>query len=250
MTDQIEKPEEKPKRAPRTAKATEPELARSIGEIIPQIREELGVLGKEEKATAGASYQYRGHDTLVNALAPLLNKYGVYTTVQDQFVKHEGRAAGNKWVTTVVLLKSVTFHAPDGSSVTSSVLGESSDYSNKATNQAHTYAYRKAIEQTFTIPTGEPDPDSERIEFEPTTTAPATAPVAPAKPNPADEAAEINALMVEIGQLFEGAGVKREEIRPRITKYFNGREGWDKSVTPLTRVRDALKRGEDVGGDA
>lgn len=108
MTDEII-PEDKPARAPRKATAAkEPELPQSITAIIPLIRTELGVVGKGEESTSGTRYSYRGHDTLVNAIAPLLNKYGVFTTVDDELLRYEGRASGNnKWVTTSVLKKIV-----------------------------------------------------------------------------------------------------------------------------------------------
>lgn len=244
MTDEII-PEEKPARAPRKAANKEDALPQSITAIIPLIRTELGVVGKGEESTSGTRYSYRGHDTLINAIAPLLNKYGVFTTVDDELLRYEGRASGNnKWVTTSVLRKAVTFHAPDGSSVTSTVIGESQDYSNKATNQSHSYSYRKAIEQTFTIPTGEADPDSERIEFEapgavPTQAANATQPTAPAS----NEVAE---LKLKVKELFEGRGVAKEEIAARGTAYFNGREGWDKNVAPLRKLVKALENGEEI----
>ena len=54
----------------------------------------------------------------------------------------------------------MTFWAPDGSSVTSTVVAESTDNGNKAVGQAQTYAERFAYTQTFTIPTGDADPDA------------------------------------------------------------------------------------------
>lgn len=248
MTDQIVTPtEEKPKRAPRAAKTAEPEKPTSIIAIIPLIREKLGAVAKDQTASAGARYAYRGHDQIVNAIAPLFNEYGIFTTVEDTLLEYEGRNSGNKFVTAGVLAKKVTFHAPDGSSVSSTIVAESQDFGNKAVGQASTYAYRIALTQTFTIPTGEPDMEESNPEYEATHSAPA-APV-PTQPQAAAPSTEdITALQVEIGELFAGAGVAKEEIRPRITKYFKGREGWDTNVTALTRVRDALKRGEDVGG--
>lgn len=245
MTDQITAPEEKPKRAPRAAKSVESEKPTSIIAIIPLIREKLGAVAKDQTASAGARYAYRGHDQIVNAIVPLFNEYGIFTTVEDTLLEYEGRNSGNKFVTAGVIAKRVTFHAPDGSSVSSTIVAESQDFGNKAVGQASTYAYRIALTQTFTIPTGEPDVEESNPEYEAT-----HAPVAPSQPpkSTAPKAEDLTALQVEIGELFAGAGVAKEEIRPRITKYFKGREGWDTNVTALTRVRDALKRGEDVGG--
>ncbi len=150
----------------------------SIYEIIPLVREEVGVIRKAQEATGGARYKYRGTDTIINALAPVLNKYGVFTTVEDFDYNHTSTVtASNKVLTTATLLKKVTFYGPQGDSVYSICAGENSDYSDKATGGASTYAYRYALVQTFVLPTDEDDPDAKYVEKE----APAatSAPVAP-----------------------------------------------------------------------
>lgn len=245
MTDEIIEPE-KPARAPRKAAAKEDTLPQSITAIIPLIRTELGVVGKGEESTSGTRYSYRGHDTLINAIAPLLNKYGVFTTVDDELLRYEGRASGNnKWVTTSVLKKAVTFHAPDGSTVTSRVIGESQDYSNKATNQSHSYAYRKAIEQTFTIPTGEADPDAERIEFEAPGAVPTQSANAAQPKPPASET--VDEMYARVKKLFAKRDITDEEdILARGNAHFNNRAGWEKNAIPLGKLIKALENGEVI----
>lgn len=240
MTDQIEAPEEKvaTKRAPRATTTT----PKDIGAIIPLIRAELGFVGKDQQTESGTRYNYRGHDQIVNAIVPLLDKYGVYTTVEDKPVFYEGRNAGTKYVTAVQLIKAVTFWAPDGSSRVSTILSESTDYSNKATGQASTYAYRIALEQTFTIPTGRPDPDADASEQEPTQEAPA--PAQPKAAAPSDD--EIKVLKGEIAAAYRAIGITaKEDIQAHGTAYFNGREGWDKSATPLRKLLAAIQAGEE-----
>ena len=139
----------------------------SIYEIIPLVREEVGVIRKAQEATGGARYKYRGTDTIINALAPVLNKYGVFTTVEDFDYNHTSTVtASNKVLTTATLLKKVTFYGPQGDSVYSICAGENSDYSDKATGGASTYAYRYALVQTFVLPTDEDDPDAKYVEKE------------------------------------------------------------------------------------
>ena len=259
MTDQITPPaeEEKPKRAARAPKAaTEPELPTSIVAIIPRIREELGAISKDKEATAGARFSYRGHDEIVNAIVPLFNKYGVFTTVEDEHLVYQGReAANNKWATAAVIRKKVTFWAPDGSSVASTVVAESVDNGNKATGQAQTYAYRFALTQTFTIPTGEPDPDSLSGDFgaagAKAETPTRTQPVAPAATvtttNP-----EVEALKASIRDHLKAHGIEgREAITAAGTKFFNGRTGWESNVGALTKWDKALRAGEvpETGGN-
>lgn len=143
-----------------TAKIEGAEKPKSIFEIIPLIREEVGAVRKDQQAAGGAKYTYRGADAVINAIVPALNKYGVFTTVEDSDYTHEERVAGGKVVTIVTLKKRVTFYGPDGSSVSSEVYGENSDYSDKATGGASTYAYRYALLQTLMLPTDEPDSEA------------------------------------------------------------------------------------------
>lgn len=240
MTDEIVTTEDKPARGPR--KAAEPKLPRDIISIIPLIREELGAIAKDQTPEVGQKFAYRGHDQIVNAIAPLFNKYGVFTTVEDTLLDYSGRNAGNKYATASVIAEKVTFHAPDGTNVSSTVVAESVDYGNKATGQAGTYAYRIALTKTFTIPTGDPDPDSRNEEFE-ATGAPAQA--AAAQPQaPASD--EIASLKLTVKELFEGRGVDKSEIAERGTAYFNGRQGWDQNVAALKKLIGALQAGEEI----
>jgi hypothetical protein len=261
MTDTITPPEAAPKpRAARAAKATEPEtpkLPTDIGIIIPLIREELGAISKDDEATAGARFKYRGHDQIVNAIVPLFNKYGVYTTVEDELIRYEGRpAANNKWATAAVIAKRVTFWAPDGSNRSSLVVAESVDNGNKATGQAQTYAYRFALTQTFTIPTGEPDPDTLSGDFgtagevaaAPTRTQPTPPPAPAAEVDP-----EINALKQSIAAHLKAHGIEtKEDVVAAGNKFFNGREGWGNNKGALTKWEKALVAGEvpEIGGKA
>jgi hypothetical protein len=139
----------------------------SIYQIIPKVREEVGVIRKDQEASGGARYKYRGTDAIINALAPVLNKYGVFTTVEDFDFSHSSELTATKKVlTTVTLRKRVRFYGPAGDYVESVVAGENSDYSDKATGGASTYAYRYALVQTFVLPTDEDDPDGTYKERE------------------------------------------------------------------------------------
>jgi len=151
--------------------------ALTIYQIIPLIRAEVGAIRKDQQAQGGARYSYRGTDSIINALAPALNKYGVFTTVEDFDYEHTAyETASKKMLTTVTMKKKVTFYGPLGDSVYSIVAGENSDYSDKATGGASTYAYRYALVQTFVLPTDDDDPDAKYVERE----APASAGAQPA----------------------------------------------------------------------
>jgi hypothetical protein len=247
MTDTIEKPTTK--RA--STKTVEPEaegLPRNIIAIIPLIRTELGAISKDDEPTAGTKFKYRGHDEIVNKIVPLFNKYGVFTTVEDESVYYGGReAAGAKYQTAAVIRKAVRFYGPDGEYVTSTVIAESLDMGNKSTTQAQTYAYRIALTQTFTIPTGDPDPDS---NAEDAPGAARTAPAAPpAQPKPTTAAPatedELTPLRESIKAHLVAHGIEgKDPVLAEGKAFFNGREGFWANRAALTKWDNSLKSGE------
>jgi hypothetical protein len=183
-----------------TTRATKQEPL-SIFQIIPKVREEVGVIRKDQQATGGARYSYRGTDSIINALAPVLNRYGVFTTVEDFDYVHEVTETASKRVlTTVTLRKRVRFYGPQGDFVESVVAGENSDYSDKATGGASTYAYRYALVQTFVLPTDEDDPDAKYVEKEPA----ARPAEAVATPSQSDELKAIQADLKAKSQAVTG----------------------------------------------
>ncbi len=232
--------------------ATNEVLPKDIISIIPRIRKELGAIAKEDEPEFGTKFKYRGHDQIINAIVPLLNKYGVFTTVDDELLRYEGRAAANnKWNTAAVIRKTVTFWAPDGSSVTSTLVAESTDNGNKALSQAQTYAERYAYTQTFTIPTGDADPDSNAEDAPGAPEAVET--VAPAQPAAKVVAPEeIVMLWEEIKANFKVIGVTdKADAIARGTQFFKGRENWTDNPVALNKLLTALEAGDPkvLGGD-
>lgn len=223
-------------------------LPQGIVQIIPRIREELGPIGKDQQAQGGARYKYRSADQIIDAVAPLLNKYGVLTTVEDTPIEFRQRdAANNKFVTSVLLSKKVTFYGPDGSSVSSTTLGESSDFSDKATGGASTYAYRYALVQTFTIPVEGSDPDGKYVEM------PGSAQkAAPATPAPKNASVDpVQAKRDELKAALRKA--KLPDTGPAVVEYGNKIVGdetfpdpkgtfgvWHKSAEGVQKVIDSL----------
>ena len=115
-------------------------------------------------------YKYRGIDAVCDTLAPLMAKHGVFVTPRCEERGEEVReTSGGKasyWVTMRVLL---TFHATDGSSVSSGPFyGEAADTGDKATGKAESYAYRNGLIKTFCLPVNGADADTEASDPEPT----------------------------------------------------------------------------------
>lgn len=215
---------------------TKAALPQNIVQIIPKIREELGPIGKDEQAQGGARYKFRSADVVIDSLAPLLNKYGVFTTVEDTPIEFRQRdAANNKFVTSVLLSKKVTFYGPDGSNVSSTTLGESSDFSDKATGGASTYAYRYALVQTFSIPVNGSDPDATYTEM------PGTAPAAKATPA-AREKPDLAAVKNTVKTLLEAKGHKTPQEMIAWGKENGLTPGWNGTVGGLEKAIDLIQK--------
>lgn len=135
---------------------------------VQAIREQVGAVRKE--GAGGVPYNFRGIDQVTNAIYPALNEHGViiYPTGADRTLtqrlvggqEKNGVLVGQKLMSTSdITLRLRAVAVEDGSYIDIEVAGESQDYSDKSTAQAHSVAYRIAILQTFTLPTDAPDPE-------------------------------------------------------------------------------------------
>jgi len=127
-----------------------------IHKAILDIQSEINHIGKDQRTTGGAIYNFRGIDDVMNAVHPLLAKHRVFVTptVMQEF--REDRVSGNgKAIAFVRLHVKLSLFAEDGSSVDAIVVGEAMDSSDKASAKAHSVAYRIGLLQILCIPTEE-----------------------------------------------------------------------------------------------
>lgn len=126
----------------------------NIYQSINEVMKEVGAVGKNNR-NEKQSYQYRGIDDVMTALAPAMQKHGVFVTpeVLEQ-IREEKDGRNGKLLYSIVKVK-YTFRALDGSSVEAVVMGEGMDSGDKATNKAMSAAFKYALLQTFCIPTDE-----------------------------------------------------------------------------------------------
>ena len=129
------------------------------------IMRDAPVISKDSKNTT-QGFMFRGVDAVYNRLHELLAKHGVYTTSEIIGDVHEERHTKSGGALIYRLYKiRYTFHAEDGSSVSTEVAGEAMDSGDKASIKAFSVAHKYAFFQCFTIPTAEMiDPDSESHE--------------------------------------------------------------------------------------
>ena len=141
----------------------------SIYEAISNVMSEVGAIGKE-KTNAQQGFKYRGIDDVMNALQPVLVKYGVFVVpeILEQVREERTSRNGAALIYSVCKIK-FTFYARDGSSISAITIGEGMDSGDKATNKAMAIAFKYACFQVFCIPTEEmKDPDNESHELQPT----------------------------------------------------------------------------------
>lgn len=139
----------------------------SIHELLPQAMKEIGVVGKDQQFSGGkVKYNFRGIDDALSVCQPVFAKLGI--TPATEIIHYESDDVTIGQYNTpgyhVKLLMKVTFHAPDGTSVSSVMAGEGLDTSDKATNKAMAAAFKYALWYTLCVATkemGDDDSDHE-----------------------------------------------------------------------------------------
>ena len=133
-----------------------------IHELIGKAMADVGAIGKDS-FNSQQKFKYRGIDAVMNALNPVMQKHGLFVTpeVINQVREERQTNNGGRLLYSILTMK-YTMYAPDGSSVSATVIGEGMDSGDKASNKAMSVAFKYAMFQLFCIPTEEMiDPDSE-----------------------------------------------------------------------------------------
>lgn len=136
----------------------------SIIEKLTAVKSSVGSVGKT--SSEGVSFKYRSIDGVVNALSQALIDHGVVIhSTSAELIASEQVKYGAKGTLGFRTTLAVEYEWTDGeSSITSQVIAESIDSGDKGTAKAMSVAYRIAILQTLTLPTGDRDPDADVYE--------------------------------------------------------------------------------------
>jgi hypothetical protein len=158
---------------------TTPNIVQALAAVADDVRQ----VRKDTKNTA-QNFSFRGIDSVLNAVGPAFRKHGVICVPITEQVTYEPMPlASGKIASRCVVHVRYRFHGPASDSIDAVVVGESFDMGDKATAKAYSVAYRTCLLQTLTIPTDDPDPDSEVYEAAPKPRkAPAPKPKPSAKP--------------------------------------------------------------------
>jgi hypothetical protein len=137
----------------------------SIAQSLNEVMKEVGAVKKNDR-NASQGFNFRGIDAVVNAVSPALQKHGVIVVPSVEDYEYASVEIGkNRTVMGHVKVKvTYTFIGAGGDSIKATVVGEAMDSGDKATAKAMSVAFRTALLQTLSLPTDEPDPDSQSYE--------------------------------------------------------------------------------------
>lgn len=124
-----------------------------VHELIGKAMADIGAIGKDS-FNSQQKFKYRGVDAVMNALHPVMQKYGLFCTPDVLEQVREERITDKGVTLKYSILKvKYTMFAPDGSSVSATVIGEGMDSGDKASNKAMSVAFKYAMFQLLCIPT-------------------------------------------------------------------------------------------------
>lgn len=166
----------------------------SVTQALSAVMEDVQAVKKAQK-NQQQGYSFRGIDSVMNAVGPVLRKHSV-VIVPESVETHyrDAMTTTGKPAREVTVLVTYRAYGPAGDSITIQSAGESLDSGDKGTPKAMSVAYRTALLQALTIPTDEPDPDS--FSYERALSEPARP-----KPGPQSDAQRkrMHALLGELG---------------------------------------------------
>ncbi|HEY2644551.1 MAG TPA: ERF family protein [Galbitalea sp.] len=128
----------------------------------------MGIVGHVGKDSTNQqqNFKFRGIDAVMNAVGPALREVGgfIAPTLLSKKWEHGVTKNGGATLEVHVKVQYAWYGTDGGEPIVSVVPGEASDMSDKGTAKAMSVAYRTFLLQLLTLPTDDPDPDSEYID--------------------------------------------------------------------------------------
>jgi hypothetical protein len=136
-----------------------------IAQALSEVMKAVGAIAKKDKNTA-QGFNFRGIDSVVNAVSPALQKFGVVVVPSVEEYDYQTVEIGrNRTAMGHVRVKvTYTFIGVNGDAIKATVVGEAMDSGDKATAKAMSVAFRTALLQSLSLPTDEIDPDANSYE--------------------------------------------------------------------------------------
>lgn len=141
------------------------EMKEPIQVLLNKVMKEVQPVAKTDRNVA-QNFNFRGIDSVVNAVSPALKKHGVIVTPNVIKYDYSTVEVGIKRTSMghVRLTVEYVFTGPMGDCLTTCVVSEAMDSGDKATAKAMSVAFRIALLQALALPTDEPDPDHDTYE--------------------------------------------------------------------------------------
>ena len=138
---------------------------KTVIQALNEVMKSVGAIAKNDR-NQSQGFNFRGIDSVVNAVSPALQKYGVIVTPDVLDYRYETVEIGRNRTAMghVRVQVAYTFHGPNGDSIVSTVAAEAMDSGDKASAKAMSVAFRTALLQTLCLPTDEVDPDATSYE--------------------------------------------------------------------------------------
>ncbi|MER5882676.1 ERF family protein [Streptomyces sp. NPDC001941] len=131
-----------------------------------RVRREIRAIGKGELySQSGTRFNFRGVDTVVQHFGPVTLRHGVNiisSRVEATYGEKATKSGGKMRECSVLVTWTVM--GPKGDTLTLQTMGEALDTADKATTKAQSVALRTLLLGFGLTPTGDPDPDSSKIE--------------------------------------------------------------------------------------
>jgi hypothetical protein len=222
---------------------TNGEAMPKILQAIANIQAGVGAIPKNGVGPASqGSYKYIKNDDILEKISGLLVENNVI--VQPRITKHKlvSREIGAGRIVPIVIveLQTTFVHAEDGSTFTVVTCAEGADNGDKGTRKAVTQAQKIANLLTFSIATGEPDPDGEDVVPNvPKATAASKKIDDAKKPDAASAFNEIKAFL-GANQIPSSAA---NALGARLSGGKPSSE-WSNDIAVLKKILTALKNGE------
>lgn len=233
-------------------KETMPKIYKAISAVMG----EVGAVGKN-KQNKDQNYKYRGIDDVYNALNPVMSKHGIVIipNIKERQESEYQTKAGAVWKRVILTMEYTIYCAEDGSSLQTTLIGEGSDNSDKATNKAMSAAMKYLLFQIFCIPTEDLSDDADGNQppapDQPKPPANNKPPAPPPQPNP-------DVITIEqCKRLFAIAGDKDKEyiVRDVLKKYgyesskLVKKSDYDNICRDIQGFREAEEENYDYGGE-
>lgn len=198
---------------------------KQIYELFPRVMADVGAIGKDFR-NAQQGYAFRSIDQVLNRLNPALVRHGVSLSIAIRDRQTATEPGDKKPITRTTLLLDLTFHAPDGSTITTTAAGEGMDYGgDKAIAKALTSGFKCGILLGLCVPVDADAIDDSDRDYSPeadpaaprSTRSPAPRSTPPVYATPAENGRATRAQVVEIRELAKRLKLTRQQVDAALT---------------------------------